>query len=154
MPRRPLPPGLPEEKTVSVANRLNSAAIHLLRRISQEDRATGLSGARLSALSVVVYGGAVTVGDLARRERVAVPTISRLVEALVRDGLLGREARTGDRRIVQLVATPKGRRVMEQGRARRILRLAGELRSLPKGELVLLEKAVGILERLENGGSR
>ena len=154
MPRRPLPPGLPEEKTVSVANRLNSAAIHLLRRISQEDRATGLSAARLSALSVVVYGGPLTVGDLARRERVAAPTISRLVEALVQKGLLTREARAGDRRVVQLLATPRGRRVLEQGRARRILRLAGELRALPAGELLALEKAVGILERLENGGSR
>jgi DNA-binding MarR family transcriptional regulator len=154
MPRRPLPPGLPEEKTVSLANRLNSAAVHLLRRISQEDRATGLSTARLSALSVVVYGGPLTVGDLARRERVAAPTISRLVEALVQEGLVTRAARTGDRRVVQLVATPRGRRVLEQGRARRILRLAGELRALPAGELGALEKAVGILERLENGGSR
>jgi DNA-binding MarR family transcriptional regulator len=154
MPARPLPDGLPREKTVSVANRLNSAAIHLLRRISQEDRKTGLSNARLSALSVVVYGGPVTVGDLARRERVAVPTISRLVEALVQDGLLAREALPGDRRVVQLTATPRGRRVMEQGRARRILRLAAELRTLKAGEIDALEKAVGILEALENGGSR
>ena len=154
MPARPLPKGLPREKTVDVANRLNSAAIHLLRRISQEDRASGLSGARLSALSVVAYGGPVTVGDVARRERVAVPTISRIVEALVQDGLVTREARAGDRRVVQLVATARGRRVMEQGRARRILRLAGELRALASEELLALEKAVGILERLENGGSR
>jgi DNA-binding MarR family transcriptional regulator len=154
MPPRPLPEGLPREMAVRVANRLNSAAIHLLRRISQEDGRTGLSGARLSALSVVAYGGPLTVGDLARRERVAAPTISRIVEALVQDGLLAREARPGDRRVVELVATTKGRRVMEQGRARRILRLAGELRALPAGELAALEKAVGILERLENGGSR
>lgn len=154
MPARPLPKGLPRETTVDVANRLNSAAIHLLRRISQEDRATGLSNARLSALSVVAYGGPVTVGDLARRERVAVPTISRIVQALVQDGLVVRETRAGDRRVVQLAVTPRGRRVMEQGRARRILRLAGELRRLAAEELRTLEKAVGILERLENGGSR
>jgi DNA-binding MarR family transcriptional regulator len=154
VPRRPLPKGLPREKTVDVANRLNSAAIHLLRRISQEDRAAGLSGARLSALSVVAYGGAVTVGDLARRERVAAPTISRIVQALVQDGLVVREARAGDRRVVELAVTARGRRVMEQGRARRILRLAQELRALAAEELLVLEKAVGILERLENGGSR
>jgi DNA-binding MarR family transcriptional regulator len=154
MPSRPLPRGLPAEKPVTVANRLNSAAIHLLRRISQEDRQSGLSGARLSALSVVVYGGAVTVGELARKERVAAPTISRIVEALVQDGLLARESRAGDRRIVQLTATAQGRKVMEQGRARRILRLAAELRALGKSDLLILEKAAGILERLEQGGSR
>jgi DNA-binding MarR family transcriptional regulator len=161
MPARPLPPGLSAEKPVTVANRLNSAAIHLLRRISQEDRTTGLTPARLSVLAVLVYGGATTLGELARKEGVAAPTTSRIVEALVQDGLVARESRPGDRRVVELTATALGRRLMEQGRARRILRLAAELRRLGKGELDTLEKAVGLLERLETavaapskGGSR
>jgi DNA-binding MarR family transcriptional regulator len=131
-----------------VANRLNSAAIHLLRRISQEDGADGLTGARASALSVLVYGGPATMGALARREGVAVPTMSRIVEAMVRDGLVTR-AVGADRREVRLEATLRGRRLMERGRSRRIRRLAGELEGLAPAELDVLEKAVEVLVGLE-----
>jgi DNA-binding MarR family transcriptional regulator len=155
MPSRPLPPGLPAERALTVANRLNSAAIHLLRRISQEDAASGLTSARLSALAVLAYGGPLSLGELARREGVAAPTMSRIVEALVKGGLATRQVKTGDRRSVWLAPTPTGRKVMEQGRARRILRLGAELRKLKRKELETLEVAVGLLERLETqGGSR
>ena len=88
MPKRPLPAGLRPDRPVEIANRLNSAAIHLLRRISRDDGADGVTGARLSALSVLVYGGPQTVSVLARREGVATPTMTRIVDALVRDGLV------------------------------------------------------------------
>ena len=57
----------------SIANRLHSAAIHLLRRLRRQDEAMGLSPARASALSVVVFGGPVTIGDLAHAEHVSAP---------------------------------------------------------------------------------
>ena len=90
MPKRPLPAGLRPDRPVDIANRLNSAAIHLLRRISRDDGADGVTGARLSALSVLVYGGPQTVSTLARREGVATPTMTRIVDALVRDGIVTR----------------------------------------------------------------
>ena len=148
MPSRPLPRGLSAHRPVMVANRLNSAAIHLLRRISQEDGADGLTGARSSALSVLVYGGAATMGSLARREGVAVPTMSRIVDALVRDGLVTRTVGS-DRREVSLEATSRGQRLMERGRSRRIRRLAGELEGLAPADLDVLEKAVEVLVGLE-----
>ena len=149
MPSRPLPAGLPAERTVEIANRLNSAAIHLLRRIGRDDAADGVTGARLSALSVIVYGGPQTVSELARKERVATPTMTRIVDALVREGLARREAAAGDRRVVKLSATRQGRRLMERGRARRIRRLAQELKSLEKRDLDAVEKAIELLARLE-----
>ncbi len=151
MPRRPLPDPLSADAgpTVELANRLNSAAIHLLRRIAQEDGADGVTGARLSALSVVVYGGPQSLGSLARRERVSTPTMSRIVDALVRDGLLGRVADEADRRSIRLTATTDGRLLMERGRARRIERLARELATLTAAELDDLERAVAALEDLE-----
>jgi len=157
MPRRPLPPHAPSDHRTQVANRLNSSAIHLLRRISQEDGADGVTGARASALSVVVYGGQMSVGDLARRERVALPTISRIVDALVRDGLVARERAESDRRTVRLAATRRGRTLMERGRARRIQRLAEELRALKEEDVEALERALDVLDRLEDrtqGGSK
>jgi len=152
MPRRPLPDPIGDDAdaTVELANRLNSAAIHLLRRIAQEDGADGVTGARLSALSVVVYGGHQSLGSVARRERVSTPTMSRIIDALVRDGLVDRVADADDRRSVRLSATPEGRRLMERGRARRIERLARELATLDTDELEALDRAVAALEELEH----
>ena len=149
MPRRPLPEGVPATQPVEIANRLNSAAIHLLRRISRDDGADGVTGARLSALSVLVFGGPLTVGQLAQRERVAAPTITRIVDALVRDGLAERQAVEGDRRQSRIVATAAGRVLLERGRARRIRNLAAELGALDPGDLRDLDRALDVLERLE-----
>ena len=74
----------------AVADRLHSAAIHLLRRLRSEDAASGLTAPRLSALSVLVFGGPRSIGDLAAAEQVRPPTISRLVRELERDGLVTR----------------------------------------------------------------
>src|SRR5687767_12785809 len=134
---------------IDVAARLNSAAIHLLRRISREDGADGLTGARASALSVLVYRGPLTSTELASRERVSTPTISRTVDALVRDRLVTRTVSGRDRRAVTLAPTAAGKRLMERGRWRRIRRLAGELGVLTARELKVLEQAVTLLERLE-----
>lgn len=149
MPRRPLPDGLPPDRPVEIANRLNSAAIHLLRRIARGDGADGVTGARLSALSVLVYGGPMTNGSLARRERVSTPTMTRLVDALVRDGLVTRAEVAEDRRQTRLSPTAAGRALMERGRARRIEQLAAELADVTAGDLDALERALDVLERLE-----
>ncbi len=149
MPRRPLPSGLPTERRIEVANRLNSAAIHLLRRISRDDGVDGVTGARLSALSVLVYGGPMSAGSLARRERIAAPTAVRIVDALVREGLVERLDVPGDRRRRDLASTPAGRALMERGRARRIERLAGELADLADDDLSALERGLAVLEGLE-----
>ena len=106
-----------------VADRLHSAAIHLLRRIRKVDEASGLSAARLSALSVLVFGGATTIGGLAHAEQVSAPTISRLVSGLERDGFVVREADEGDARAVRVRATAKGTRVLQEGRRRRVAEL-------------------------------
>ncbi len=149
MPRRPLPAGLPENRPVELANRLNSAAIHLLRRIGRDDAADGVTGARLSALSVLVYGGPMSAGQLARRERIAAPTAVRIVDALVREGLVERLPVPDDRRRVTLAATATGRELMERGRARRIERLAAELEDRSEAELATLESTLDLLDVLE-----
>jgi DNA-binding MarR family transcriptional regulator len=149
MPRRPLPDGLEGGRTVELANRLNSAAIHLLRRISRQDGVDGVPPARLSALSVLVFGGPMTVSALARRERVATPTMTRTVDALVRDGLVVRNPVPGDRRASLLTVTDRGRDLLERGRARRIEGLAGELAAVTPERLDVIEAALDVLEHLE-----
>jgi DNA-binding MarR family transcriptional regulator len=109
-----------------------------------------VTGARLSALSVLVYGGAQTSSELARREGVAGPTMTPIVDALVRDGLVVRESQPGDRRVSRLTATAAGRELMERGRARRIRSLAEELRRLSAADLQRLERATDVLDRLRD----
>ncbi len=148
MSSRPRPAGEQTARRAALANRLNAAAIHLLRRIGRDDGADGVTGARLSALSVLVYGGSQTVGGLARLERVALPTMSRIVAALVQGGLVTRTVEGADRRAVRIAATPLGRELMERGRSRRIRRLTEELNSLTEPALRTLERAVTLLESL------
>ena len=136
------------EEAHAVADGLHSAAIHLLRRVRKVDEASGLSAARLSALSVLVFGGPTTIGELARVEQVSPPTMTRLVQALERDGLVAREALEGDARAVRLRATPKGTRILELGRERRVGELASLLESLPSAELSVLRAAAHSIERL------
>lgn len=130
------------------ADRLHSAAIHLLRRLRAEDDATGLSAPRLSALSVVVFAGPLPLGELAAAEQVSAPTMSRLVTELEGEGLVQRSRDPEDGRVRRVEATKEGRRVLLEGKRRRVERLAGELDALPREERLLLDAAAAVLERL------
>lgn len=132
----------------ATADRLHSAAIHLLRRLRDEDPASGLSAPRLSALSVIVFAGPIPISDLSAAEQVQVPTMSRLVKQLERDGLVARAADPEDGRVQKIRATRKGRRLLRAGRERRVRRLAEDLARLPARDRRTLERAAELLERL------
>ena len=136
------------DTATALADRLHSAAIHLLRRLRRVDAKTGLSGPRLSALSVVVFGGPLTLGELAAAEQVKPPTMTRLVRALEAHRLVVREPDEHDGRVVRLRATVKGRALMAEGRARRVSALADGLRTLETSELDALDDAIETLERI------
>jgi DNA-binding MarR family transcriptional regulator len=131
-----------------VADRLHSAAIHLLRRLRVEDEALGISAPRLSALSVLVFAGPKRIGELARIEQVEPPTMTRLVDALVRDGLAVRETDPDDARAVRVRATATGGRTLRRGRARRVETLRTSLAGLSPAELAALGEGVEVLERI------
>ena len=131
----------------SVAERLHGAAIQLLRRLRRHDIAMGLTPARASALSIMVFGGRVTIGQLAQAEQVSAPTMTRLVVGMERDGLVRREGDPADGRVVWLDATPKGRRILHAGRARRVAALEDDLAALEESARATLAAAVDILER-------
>ena len=133
---------------LAVADRLHSAAIHLLRRLRKEDVASGLSAPRLSALSVIVFGGPLTLGELAAAEQVRPQTMTRIVRALEAKGLVTRAGDASDRRIVRLRATPLGVRTLHKGRARRIAVLARWLDSVSPGELTKIDEVAALLQRL------
>jgi DNA-binding MarR family transcriptional regulator len=138
----------PPSRRQQAALRLHAAAIRLLRTLRRQDAASGVGPARLSALSVIVFRGPLTLGALAEAEQVKPPTMSRIVAALQRDGYLRRVPDAADGRRVHLHATAAGRRLMEQGRRRRVEELARWLDALDAAELERLEEAVGLLERV------
>jgi DNA-binding MarR family transcriptional regulator len=131
-----------------VADRLHSAALHLLRRLRREDDALGVSPPRLSALSVVVYAGPIGIGELARIEGVSAPTMTRLVDGLEREGLVVREARPDDRRGVLVRSTRRGSAVLRSGRSRRVRALADALRDLGPADMETLARATTLIERI------
>ena len=112
---------------------------------------TGLSAARLSALSVLVFGGARTLGELAAAEHVRPATMTRIVQALEQDGLVRRESDPEDRRVTRLQATAKGERVMWRGRERRVANLATLLSRLSADEVARVQDAAELVERALGG---
>lgn len=135
-----------------LATRLHSTAIHLLRLLRREDDASGISAPLLSALSVLVFGGACTLGELAAAEQVRPATMSRAVDALAAAGLAERTPDAGDRRVVRIRATPAGRRMLEAGRRRRVASLTARLEALTGADRRTLRSAIGILERVLGEG--
>jgi DNA-binding MarR family transcriptional regulator len=135
-----------------LAPRLHSAVLHLLRRLAREDRATGQSPARLSALSVLVFGGPRPIGRLARDEGVSAPTMTRLVAALEGDGLVTRTPDPADRRSQLVAATEHGREILVAGRARRVAALERLLERVPPRDRRALEAAVAVIEKRLLGG--
>src|SRR5215467_10864354 len=135
-------------ETFETADRLHSAAIHLLRRLRVRDRESGIGPAQLSALSVLVLGGGPrSLGELAEAEQVRAPTMSRIVGGLVRAGLV-RRGRTEDGRRVRLEATAKGTKILQEGRRRRVESLAQALSSLPEEVRQRLAELAGMLEQV------
>jgi DNA-binding MarR family transcriptional regulator len=145
----PLPADLADSVEARTANALHSLAIHLLRRARLADRRTGLSPERLSLLSVLAYAGSQTVGALALMEGVSAPAISRIASSLEGLGLARRERGADDAREVRLKATAKGKRLMEEGRRRRLEIIAEDLKRLSRRDLALLGAIPGVLERLQ-----
>ncbi len=133
---------------VTVAERLHRSALRLLRLLRREDSASGISAARLSALSVLVFGGPCSLGELAAAEQVSAPTMTRLVGELAREGWVRREADATDGRGVRIVATPAGVRLLHRGRQRRLAALADALATLDTEERAVLARALGPLERV------
>lgn len=142
-PRRP-----PVNPALATAERVHQAAIRLLRLLRREDAGAGLTAPKLSALSVLAFGGAQTLKQLAASEQVSLPTMSRLVSELEAAGLAQRTVDAADRRSAQIRITPAGQALMEAGRARRLERLAGLIGQRNAEEQALLLRSSELLLEL------
>src|ERR1700716_2908873 len=103
-----------KKSRMEVADRLHSAAIHILRYARKQDVLSRAGPARLSALSVLVFGGPMTLGQLATAEQVKAPTMSRIVAGLKRAGLARTDEDARDARRIRVRATAKGERLLRE----------------------------------------
>jgi DNA-binding MarR family transcriptional regulator len=145
------PQASPESQSTAtateVADQLHSAAIHLLRRLRVRDRETNVGPAQLSALSVLVFGGPKSLGELADAEQVRPPTMSRIVAGLQRSALVRRHA-TDDGRRIRLEATPKGVSLMWEARKRRVETLANAVAGLYENQRQQLRDSLTLLQQV------
>jgi DNA-binding MarR family transcriptional regulator len=129
----------------TLALEVNSLSIHLNRWAKRADDALGVPPARLSALSVLVFGGDRTMSALADAEMVTMATMSRVVDGLEEMGLASRRPNPDDARSYVVRATAKGRKLMARGRQARVDRLTELLQLVPPDELVTVERALAVL---------
>ena len=134
----------------SLADRVHSAAIHLLRRLRRTDPLTGVNPAELSVLSVLM-GGPRTIGDLAAVEQVQPPTMSRLIRGMQAAGLVGRRRDDADGRVVWIEWTAAGEGVLRRGRELRIAALRDQIEALPVADRRVLMAGLEVIERVVQG---
>lgn len=132
----------------AIAELLHLLAIRLLRAVRKADESSGLTASRLSALSVIVFSGPVTLGKLAEAEQVRPPTMTRIVNALEEQGLVVKAEDPSDARVIRIAATTKGKRLLIRGRARRVRLLTGQIRSLERAELENLTAGLAAIREL------
>jgi DNA-binding MarR family transcriptional regulator len=126
------------------ADLIHSAAIHLLRHVAREDPRSGITAARLSALSVIVFAGPLGLTELAEAQQVRPPTMTRIVNALEQAGLV---AKRREGRTVSLSATPAGHALLQRARERRLAVLTARLHALSPAEVATIAEAADLLER-------
>ena len=137
-----------EIDTVAVADKLRPALLRVGRELRREARDVGVSPEQVSLLVTIKYAPGIGVRELAARERVSPPAMSKHVDRLERGGLVERTPSADDRRRVGLTLTDEGQRVLRRVRSRRTAWLATRLRGLTAEQLAAIDAAVEPLSEL------
>jgi DNA-binding MarR family transcriptional regulator len=134
--------------TTAVANRLRPVLLKLNRELRREIHSLGVTGVQVSLLVQIKYAPGIGVRELASRERMSVPGMSKFVARLEDAGLIERAPVAGDRRRVGLIVTPAGHRVLRSVKSKRTAWLADRLRHLDADELEAIDAAIEPLAHL------
>jgi DNA-binding MarR family transcriptional regulator len=129
------------------AGRLGLIATRLARRLRQEADA-GLTPSMLSALAVIECKGPLTLGALADHERLAPPSITKLVDRLEAEGLVVRSRDADDRRVTHVATSAKGLALVVESRRRKTAWLAGRIGTLDPDQQRRLADALDVLDAL------
>lgn len=134
-----------------LASTLRVSVMRLRRRlVAERDPRNELSIGQMAVLGALVLNDEATVGELAARERVQPPSMTRTVNCLADGGYVERRTSEADRRQVIVALTEKGRATVKADRARRDAWLAQRLAALTPDERAVLREAAPILEKISN----
>jgi len=137
----------PRTDPVELAGHLRMSVARLARLLRQQDE-SGLSPTLTAALATIAREGPMTLGELATRERVAPPSITKVVGKLEDRGLVERRLDDRDRRVTRVEVSVAGRAQLEASRTRRAAWLAARLLELPEADLEQLAQALVIIDAL------
>lgn len=128
---------------------LRVAVMRLRRRLANEhDPEHGLSIGAMAVLGGLHRFGELTLGELAERERVRPPSMTRTIKCLAEGGYVTRAAGEYDRRQVVIALTDRGRSAVIADRRKRDAWLSERLGELSVEECDVLRAAAPILEKL------
>jgi DNA-binding MarR family transcriptional regulator len=145
--RPPSSPVRPGTTAPEIAARLRLSATRLARRLRQESGA-GLSPSQQSALAVIANHGPLTLGALAEHERVAPPSITKVVSKLESDRLVVRAPDPGDRRVCRVAISSEGAALLEESRRRKTAWLTARISELDPDRQRRLADAMDVLDEL------
>src|SRR5919108_1607759 len=134
--------------TTALANRLRPVLLKLARELRREIHSLGVTGGQVSLLVQIKQSPGIGMRELAARERISVPGMSKFVARLEEAGLVRRDAVGGDKRRVGLTLTEDGRRVLRSVRSKRTAWLSARLGMLDEDELEAVDRAIDPLMRL------
>jgi DNA-binding MarR family transcriptional regulator len=133
-----------------LATRLRLAVTRTARRLRQEGT-VGFSPSQGAMLATIEHHGPLTPSELAQRERVQRPTVTRMLARLEEDGIVQRAADPADGRSFLVSLTPAGRQLLHEVRSRKDAYLAQRLSELDYEERAALARAADLLEHLLEG---
>ncbi len=141
-------PGVQHSEDAELAARLRVALGRINRLLTQQQGEDSVSFAQLSALVMIERFGPIRVGDLAQRERVAAPSMTRTLAGLVSAGWVEREPDPEDGRSFMVTLTPEGERLIARVRQERTALLVRGMERLSAERQAALRAAVPVLEQL------
>ena len=130
-----------------LASRLRLDISRMARRLRQEAGAD-LSPSMNAALATIERHGPLTPSELAERERVQRPTVTRVLARLEEAGLVVRAADPQDRRCSLVSISDDGRALLGAMRERKDAFLARRIDALEPADREALDRAAEILERM------
>ncbi|MDQ6838188.1 MAG: MarR family transcriptional regulator [Actinomycetota bacterium] len=136
----------------SLSSHLRLVILRMSRRLRQQS-VGDVTASQMSALASIYLAGDASLGELAATERIAPPSMTRIVARLEERGFVCRRHDATDRRVSRLEITPAGEAVVAETRSRRDAYLAERLQSLSEEEREIVRRALPLFERIIADGS-
>lgn len=133
---------------VELAHTVRIALMRLVRKMRKQGNSAALSLTQMSALATLDRHGALTPRELASREQVQPPSMTKVVAALEERGLVEVAPHPQDGRQKLVAVTAAAHDMLEADRRARDEWLAQRMANLTVAEIATLRAAVPVVEKL------